>query len=174
MLDKELVFVLALGLCGCAGNPVQQKPVRSGSHLISTDSAVRVGFVHHKADKTQFCFQPGPDATDSKESGFSFGLSLINTGDGGGGADRATVENEMGGRSPGVLFAREAFYRLCEMAVSTEASADKWETLYLQTLERVTDVLKIEAAANKPEGPHGATEALPTMNLPQGQRPPQN
>lgn len=171
MRQKIIGLGVALLVAGCAGNSVHQQAVHTGSRLVTTDAATRIGYVHHKGDRTLFCFQPEPDADDSKEGGFSFGLSIINTGDGGGGSDHASVENEMSGRSPGVLFAREAFYRLCEMAVSTEASPDKWESLYIQTLDRVTEVLKIEASAGKTDGAHGTSQALPTLDLPQGQRP---
>lgn len=174
MLGRVSGLVLLTSLSGCAGTPVKQHPVHSGSHLVTTDAAYRVGYIHHKGDKTQFCFQPEPDADSSKEGGFSFGLSIINNGQGGGGSDHATVENEMGGRTAGVLFAREAFYRLCEMAISTGVDDEKWESLYLKTLDRVADVLKIEASNAKPESARAGPEALPTMDLPQGQRPPQN
>lgn len=172
----RLTLILGLALpamlSGCGGPSISERPVALGSRIITSDAAARVGFVQRDGKNLQFCFQPEPDATRDKEGGFSLGFSLIDASkEGGGGSEHASVEDEMAGRSPGVLFAREAFYRLCEMEVSTGASQERWEDLFLKTLDHVTEVLKIEAGNSKTEEPRAAPAELPTMVLPQS-RPP--
>lgn len=88
------------------------------------------------------CLGRGSDATFSQSDTGDISISLISTGTSSD-SDKAdnsesSGETEMGGRTPGVLMAREMFYRTCEFSNNYQLSKDEAMQLYVQTLNAVS------------------------------------
>ena len=68
----------------------------------------------------------GADAVFETSDSGDFKLSLINVGNSGGGDEAKVTDNageeEMMGRTPAILMARELFYRACELTNNAKLS----------------------------------------------------
>ena len=111
--------VIIILLSGCASDK-QLAP----SHLeINRNSVVEVTGSTAGLSQTYFvrkdsgywvCNQPMPDAAFDQTKDKSFNFSVIGRNSEGGNDASGSVNAEMEGRTPGVLIAREMFYRACE------------------------------------------------------------
>ena len=141
--------VIIILLSGCASDK-QLAP----SHLeINRNSVVEVTGSTAGLSQTYFvrkdsgywvCNQPMPDAAFDQTKDKSFNFSVIGRNSEGGNDASGSVNAEMAGRTPGVLIAREMFYRACEFTSNSDLSKDQAMEVYLKTLDAVTQGWAIE------------------------------
>ena len=86
-----------------------------------------------------------PDAAFDQTKDKSFNFSVIGRNSEGGNDASGSVNDEMAGRTPGVLIAREMFYRACEFTSNSDLSKDQAMEVYLKTLDAVSQGWAIEA-----------------------------
>ena len=91
------------------------------------------------------CNQPMPDAAFDQTKDKNFNFSVIGRNSEGGNDASGSVNAEMEGRTPGVLMAREMFYRACEFTSNFDLSKDQAMEVYLKTLDAVSQGWAIEA-----------------------------
>lgn len=150
-LSSTITFaVIIILLSGCASEP-QLAP----SHLeINRNSVVDITGSTAGLSQTYFvkkesgywvCNQPMPDAAFDQSKDKSFNFSVIGRNSEGGNDAAGSVNAEMVGRTPGVLMAREMFYRACEFTSNSDLSKDQAMEVYLKTLDAVSQGWAIEA-----------------------------
>ncbi len=135
---------LVLSLSACA-SPFEPKINTVGIESESVFSALPSlsQTVVKSADARLFtCLGRGADATFSQADSGDISISIISTGSSSD-SDKAdnsqsSGETEMGGRTPGVLMAREMFYRTCEFSNNYQLSKSEAMQLYVQTLNAVS------------------------------------
>ena len=103
--------------------PLNEHKVISGTPSLSGYSA------KGKNDKSYICLGRGSDATFNQDQSANLSFALVNTGDDKGSESENTGEEEMAGRTPGVLISREILYRVCELY--TNLDLDKKEAIDL-------------------------------------------
>ena len=86
-----------------------------------------------------------PDAAFDQTKDKNFNFSVIGRNSEGGNDASGSVNAEMEGRTPGVLMAREMFYRACEFTSNFDLSKDQAMEVYLKTLDAVSQGWAIEA-----------------------------
>lgn len=101
------------------------------------------GTVVRKSDASFLsCLGRGADATFAQSDTGDVSISLISTGNDSksdqAGSASSSGESEMAGRTPGVLLAREMFYRTCEFSSNYKLSKAEAMQLYLHTLDTVS------------------------------------
>jgi hypothetical protein len=103
---------------------LKQNTVVSGTPSLSGYSGIG------KKDKMSVCLGRGADATFNQSESANLSIAIVSTGgDDKGSESENTGEEEMSGRTPGVLISREIFYRVCELY--TNLDLDKKEAIGL-------------------------------------------
>ena len=131
---KTFLYVAALSSLswGCStpfepnlkSESLEPNTVVSGTPSLSGYSA------KGKKDKTFVCLGRGADATFNQSESANLSIAIVSTGgDDKGSESENTGEEEMAGRTPGVLISREIFYRVCELY--TNLDLDKKEAIGL-------------------------------------------
>tara|TARA_R110002124_G_scaffold104758_2_gene255083 strand:+ start:501 stop:1118 length:618 start_codon:yes stop_codon:yes gene_type:complete len=142
------IAVLSLSACSSAFEPtVKSTDIESDSVLSSLPSLSQTTITKAEA-ALRTCLGRGSDATFSQSDSSDISISLVSTGtssnsDSGGNAE-SSGETEMSGRTPGVLIAREMFFRTCEFSNNYQLSKQEALKLYLQTLSAVSEGWKAE------------------------------
>lgn len=135
--------LIALGGC----TVLTPKPVHTDltpGKAITGTAAISHTMVLEPEKKPYICQQPGPDAT--YDASGSEGFTFINIGDKGGeSASEVNAEQEMEGRTPGLMLARELFYRLCEFAYNQKLDQQQAVDLYRQNLSVIEKISEIQA-----------------------------
>lgn len=135
-------ILLSLMLYPLAGCSLFNQPEHLAfEHLtaVEGDASTRLLIAGAKDAEFNICAQPAPDATRSETISEDLNISLISIGaqsqesEGGESVD----EQEMIGRTPSVLLAREMFYRLCEFMHNVQLSTSEKIELYKATLDAV-------------------------------------
>ncbi|MEO0062276.1 MAG: hypothetical protein RLZZ08_836 [Pseudomonadota bacterium] len=142
---RSFAICATMLLGACAGPYYKTHEIKSGTHLVARDATISVAVVERNADGMRLCMQSSPDATFDQDAAVSLSASLANFGSGGGGQGEGSDEAEMAGRSPALLFARELFYRTCEVAMSTKASPEEWRAMFTTAMQTSAEIMKLEA-----------------------------
>ena len=97
--------------------------------LLSSSPSVDNTMVQDPKNHRIICMGRGADAVFETSDSGDFKLSLINVGNSGGGDEAKVTDNageeEMMGRTPAILMARELFYRACELTNNAKLSRDE-------------------------------------------------
>ena len=150
MIIRKAMIMAALTLLGgCASPYYESHRLGGGVRLVARDASLSLGVVKSRDKNIQLCFQGPPDATFNQDSGLDVDASLASFGQGDDGSSEGSQQAEMVGRSPALLYAREIFYRTCEVALSTNASPQEWREMFSTALQTSADIMKIEAANSK-------------------------
>lgn len=115
--------------------------------LISTTASVRNTFIHDPDDRVIVCAEPSPDAGFTQNQSGSTTFALVSTG----GSDaisesEGSAEEEMSGRVPSILLARELLFRLCEFSRNHNLDEPTVLGLYKQNLNIIQNVSSTVAA----------------------------
>lgn len=149
IIRKAIILASLVPLGGCASPYYQSHRLGGGVQLVARDASLSLGLVKSGDKGVQLCFQGAPDATFNQDSGLDVDASLANFGQGDDGSSEGSQQSEMVGRSPALLYARELFYRTCEVALSTNASPQEWREMFSTALQTSADIMKLEAANSK-------------------------
>lgn len=137
--------ITVLGLTGCAGS--EPRPFHSQiqtSTSISGTAALAQTYLLNPESSLHICKEPPPDAAFDAASGGEF--TLISIGDKTGESLSAVdAEQEMQGRTPGVVLTRELLYRLCEFSYNQKLDRATAIELYRANLAIIEKINSIEA-----------------------------
>lgn len=149
-LKNISLVILALSLSGCSSafEPTIKSLDVTGDRVLSSLPSLTQTTITNAKATLRTCLGRGSDATFSQSDTSDISISLISTGtssnsDSDGNAE-SSGETEMSGRTPGVLMAREMFFRACEFSNNYQLSKDEALKLYLQTLSSVSEGWKAE------------------------------
>jgi len=134
---------LSLVLSGCSNNPFEPKPVMmdlSKGTVLTTTASLRNTFIHDPNEKIIVCAEPSPDSGFTQNQSGSTSFSLISTGNDSISESEGSAENEMSGRVPSLLLARELLYRLCEFARNNNLDQTTVVDLYKQNLTIIQNI----------------------------------
>ncbi len=149
-MKNAILVVLPLWIAGCNYNPAPDVTEVGDTHYISTTADQRsIVSVPAGIPMRRICAEPSPDAAVSVSDGGSLGVQLVSLGgnvDRSGGAEDATQETELTGRTPALLISRELLYRACELNINHPLSTQQALQLHHQTLAIIAKVWQTEAA----------------------------
>ncbi|MDA9947665.1 hypothetical protein N9D73_01470 [Planktomarina temperata] len=113
----------------------------------ATASVFQIG-----AERAHYCASNSPDATFSTSSSTGFSISLLNFGGGSPESDESSSSSsgdEMMGRTPAVLAARDIMYRACELIGNLNLTEQQSLAMYSESLKAATSILAAEVASTK-------------------------
>jgi hypothetical protein len=143
-------FALSLSACSSGYEPDIQRSEIEGGSIYSSLPSLTETVVTKIDSKLYSCLGRGADATFNQADGGDFSLSLIAVGTSSQGDQASNTqssnEDEMSGRTPGVLMARELFFRTCEFSKNYQLSKDEALDLYKKTLDTVSQGWVAEVA----------------------------
>ena len=136
-----ILVMASTALIGCSTpfEPSLRTEKITDNAIISGTPSLSRYTVKQRNDGKVVCLGRGSDATFEQSESGDFSIAPFSTGGtDAGGESESTGEQEMAGRTPSVLMAREIFYRVCEL--SSNYNLDKKEALALfkQALEKVS------------------------------------
>lgn len=139
MNKNVLLLLAAITSSGCAGIASTPHPVHMKIGAIDTlsTSASVTSLIIKSDDSQRFCAQPIADATFSESEGNSFSIMTMPGSNESDSMSEASASDEMQGRVPALLMARELFYRLCELSLNNPGQLDVILPLYEKTLDVV-------------------------------------
>jgi hypothetical protein len=141
---SSLVIVILATLTGCSSlyEPSAGISTVGNNFLVSSTSALTHTLIKPENDKSISCSYPAPDSIFQQSESDSF--NILNFG---GGASPGQEEGksggqeqEMVGRTSGVLLSRELMFRLCEFSSNFNLEVQDALSLYDKTLEVIHDV----------------------------------
>lgn len=142
-------FAAAAVVSGCTTSAYEPtaKIQKVGSAWMISDTA-SLSHTLLREDGAQFmtCAEPPPDAAFDQGDSADVNISLIKLGgDDAAGDSQNSSEVEMAGRTPGVLIARELFYRACEFSTNYKLNKAEATAIYNKTLDIVSQGWQKEA-----------------------------
>ncbi len=146
MALASLVF---LNACTSAYEPTPKTTALDSEKMISNTASVRGTLIVHPKDQKFICTQPPPDAAFSQGESGNLSVNIFASQSEGGSESEETTENEMAGRTPAVLLARELLYRLCEFGHNYPLDKTEASALYEKNLELISKISGIEAGNTK-------------------------
>ena len=141
------IAMVCIGVGGCS-NLYEPSPITTpvkDETIISRTASLSNVYILDKETSFVTCSEPPPDASFSQSDAADFSFSLFHTG----GSDKEhegeeSEEASLVGRSPGVLIARELFFRACEFSRNYELNKAEAISLYKETLLAVEKGWKSE------------------------------
>ena len=145
------IFILTMlgsHLVGCStlDSPVPDQSNIATDSVSSVTAALSQTHVRGKTSDYRICSQPPPDAAFDQSEGGSVNISMIGRTTDSASDNEGSNDVEMSGRSPGVLIAREMFFRACEFSTNFNLSSDEATKVYLETLDKVAQGWASESA----------------------------
>ena len=118
------------------------------------DHSTGVGFVISDPKfKDQVCKTPAPDVLAGVTKSETISLPSVLPGSTSNGAAITDSEGysatNLGGRTPSVLIARDFLYRVCEMTINMQLSPEETVKVYLQTMDKIVEIIKDRSVAGK-------------------------
>ncbi len=149
-----LVIAAFTGLTGCGSlkyPKAHRDKISKEFQSYSYTADLRATHVVKKGDRYWILSEPPPDVAFAfeDEEAFNIDLSLISVGESGGEKEGMMAGSEdlpLTGRSSYVVFARELFYRVNEMAFNTDATYDQYMDAMDKAFNIIEDVAELEAA----------------------------
>ena len=142
---RYLSILCALfAVTGCSSlNSSSAVSVLNGVQIYADDGEKGFVFVLDTDASRQFCLSPTPDAVAYGSSGLSMELAVPSHSEGVSEGNSTGVV-ALGGRSSGVLVAREFFYRACEFSINHKLTKAEAQVLYLKNLDILQAVLSAD------------------------------
>lgn len=139
-----IFFVTLLTLSACSETAIKTtaQELRNGMSFVSTSAANNMSVTSpENAERQKVCVRLGPDATFSENN--SINLSF--------GGDREEVgngenENEMVGRSLGIIALRDVVYNLCLANMNGTLTNAQYSEFLKMVIDRGFEIVEIEAA----------------------------
>ena len=143
---------IIFSITGCSSSTPVSKVInmRSDKVALVSNSAETTSSLYQSAiNKSYYCSSNAPDSTFSTSKDFDFSVSLLNFG--GGSPEKehsgsSSSGDEMLGRSPAVLAARDIMYRACELIGNLNLTPEQATVVYTDSLKIAASILKTEAA----------------------------
>ena len=141
-MKKLFAFLLFVPLMGCAKSigPFIDSSDFPDSGIISEGPSLSTLIVRHPDKNRKVCLGRGADAAFELEESGSVSIAIVSVGkndDEKSGIQDSAGEEEMAGRTPAVLLARELFYRACEFSTNFQLTKQEAIKIYTSTLQAV-------------------------------------
>ena len=143
---------IIFSITGCSSTTPLSKVIdmRSDKVAIVSNSAETTSALYQSAtNKSYYCSSNAPDSTFSSSRENDFSVSFLNFGGGSPESDNSSSSSsgdEMLGRSPAVLAARDIMYRACELIGNLNLTPEQATVVYTDSLKIAASILKVEAA----------------------------
>ena len=108
------------------------------------------------------------DAAFSQGESGNLSINIFASQSGGGSEGEESTENEMAGRTPALLLARELLYRLCEFGHNYDLDKTEATALYEKNLDLISKISGIEAGNTKVTITDGVTTKETLSNVGEG------
>jgi hypothetical protein len=144
-----LLPALLLGACSQLPGPTMKSHNLSGSHIYSSGPSLSSFVVQDRNNPRKICADRGADAAFEFSEEGNFSLSLVSVGKSDGDKSSAkenSGEEEMVGRTPAVLIARELLYRTCELSMNYSLTKEEAISLFKGTRDSIEKGWVSEAA----------------------------
>lgn len=144
-----LLPALLLGACSQLPGPTMKSHNLSGSHIYSSGPSLSSFVVQDRNNPRKICADRGADAAFEFSEEGDFSLSLVSVGKSDGeksSAKENSGEEEMVGRTPAVLIARELLYRTCELYMNYSLTKEEAISLFKGTRDSIEKGWVSEAA----------------------------
>ena len=144
-----LLPALLLGACSQLPGPTMKSHDLSGSHIYSSGPSLSNFVVQDRNNPRKICADRGADAAFEFSEEGNFSLSLVSVGKSDGeksSAKENSGEEEMVGRTPAVLIARELLYRTCELSMNYSLTKEEAISLFKGTRDSIEKGWVSEAA----------------------------
>jgi len=144
-----LLPALLLGACSQLPGPTMKSHDLSGSHIYSSGPSLSSFVVEDRNNPRKICADRGADAAFEFSQEGDFSLSLVSVGKSDGeksGVKENSGEEEMVGRTPAVLIARELLYRTCELSMNYSLTKEEAISLFKGTRDSIEKGWVSEAA----------------------------
>ena len=143
---------IIFSITGCSSTTPLSKVIdmRSDKVAIVSNSAETTSALYQSAtNKSYYCSSNAPDSTFSSSEAFDFSISFLNLGGESPeseGESNSSSGDEMLGRSPAVLAARDIMYRACELIGNLNLTSEQAIIVYTDSMKIAASILKTEAA----------------------------
>ena len=143
---------IIFSIAGCSSSTPVSKVInmRSDKVALVSNSAETTSSLYQSAiNKSYYCSSNAPDSTFSSSIDNDFSVSFLNFGGGSPESDNSSSSSsgdEMLGRSPAVLAARDIMYRACELIGNLNLTPEQATVVYTDSLKIAASILKTEAA----------------------------
>ena len=143
---------IIFSITACSSSTPVSKVInmRSDKVAIVSNSAETTSTLYQSAtNKSYYCSSNAPDSTFSSSRENDFSVSFLNFGGGSPESDNSSSSSsgdEMLGRSPAVLAARDIMYRACELIGNLNLTPEQATVVYTDSLKIAASILKTEAA----------------------------
>ena len=120
--------------------------------MVSNTAEATASVFHIGAERAHYCASNSPDATLSTSSATGFSISFLNFGGGSPESNESSSSSsgdEMMGRTPAVLAARDIMYRACELIGNLNLNEQQSLAMYSESLKAATSILAAEVASTK-------------------------
>lgn len=120
--------------------------------MVSNTAEATASVFHIGAERAHYCASNSPDATLSTSSATGFSISFLNFGGGSPESNESSSSSsgdEMMGRTPAVLAARDIMYRACELIGNLNLTEQQSLAMYSESLKAATSILAAEVASTK-------------------------
>lgn len=151
-IRSALIVGTLISFTGCSSTAVYEPkpnvtPLKEGT-IITNTASLRHTYIHNPKTQMIICAEPAPDtgfAQDDSTDGLS--ISLLHTGDQNslGGESEGSSEDELTGRTPSLLIARELLFRACEFAANFKLNTENALSVYMRNLDIIEKVAAIES-----------------------------
>lgn len=143
---------ITLPMVGCSSPTPNSKVIDMSSDrvaIVSNSAETTSALYQSTSNRSHYCSSNAPDSTFSAAENANFSLSFLNFGGGAPEAEEAgssSSGDEMLGRSPAVLAARDIMYRACELIGNLNLTQEQAIVVYTDSMKIAASILKAEAA----------------------------
>ena len=146
-LTSSLILLLA----GCANftSPARKHSLDSGSYWMDYDASRRGMLVldsPQEGRKWVVCSEPAPDVALNLVNKIEGDLTAGDTDIAGGKAEVTASAIKLAERTQMVSFLRESLFRLCELSLGNEFTADQSKEMYLKVLQTALTIVEKDRA----------------------------
>ena len=150
---NSLIVVIAVAflITGCSSLYEPRLTVDSvkNNTLISGTSDISTTRISKQGSDIVSCNAPPPDTAFAQIDDTTVSISIVSTSSEEGGNEEGTTASELAGRTPGLLYSRELFFRTCELTKNHNLTKEEAIKLFSETRKIVGDGWLIEAKNTK-------------------------
>ena len=144
-----VLIILSLVIFGCSSftSPARKHELDSSkTYWMDYDVTRRGTIVSGTASAWKACAEPAPDAAIGVVAKLEGTLNVADQGEIAGKGELAQSIVNLAEKTQMVLFLRESLFRLCELSINTNISADKTKELYETVIEAALALVEKETA----------------------------
>jgi hypothetical protein len=148
-MKLTIALTLSVFLVGCSSftSPARKHELDSTkSYWIDYDATRRGTIVSNASSTWKSCAEPSPDAAIGVVAKLEGSLKIADQGEVGGKAELAQSIVNLAEKTQMVMFLRESLFRLCELSINSDISADKTIASYKLVIDAALALVEKERA----------------------------